>query len=63
MMKFNTQVGINAVNPNASLEIEASNSLSPSNTDGLLVPRINTFPVINPTVNQNGNVSMFDNRR
>jgi len=48
------QVGINTVNPKAVLDIEASNLATPANTDGLLVPRINSFPATNPTVDQNG---------
>ena len=48
------QVGINNTNPKASLDIEASNSVAPTNTDGLLIPRIDTFPAVDPTVVQQG---------
>lgn len=48
------QVGVNTTNPNAVLDIEASSRTSPSNNDGLLIPRINTFPGTNPTASQNG---------
>ena len=48
------QVGINTTNPNAALDIEASNSTSPSTSDGLLIPRIEAFPSTNPTSAQNG---------
>ena len=48
------QVGINTTNPNAALDIEASNPTSPSTSDGLLIPRIEAFPSTNPTSAQNG---------
>ena len=46
------QVGIGTGSPKALLDISASNPSNPSNTDGLLVPRIDAFPVVNPTVEQ-----------
>jgi hypothetical protein len=49
-----SQVGINTTSPAAQLEIKASNIASPTNTDGILIPRINTFPATNPTVAQQG---------
>lgn len=48
------QVGINTTTPNAQLEIKSSNQASPSNTDGILIPKIDAFPATNPTVAQNG---------
>ena len=48
------QVGINTTNPKAQLDIKASNQVAPQNTDGILIPRIDAFPVTNPTVDQNG---------
>lgn len=42
------QVGINTQTPNATLEIEASNSANPSNVDGILIPRVDKFPDTNP---------------
>lgn len=48
------QVGINNTNPKASLDITANNPVSPSNTEGLLVPRVSNFPAINPTIQQEG---------
>jgi hypothetical protein len=49
-----SQVGINTTNPQASLDIRATNLNTPSNTDGLLIPRINEFPATNPAASQNG---------
>lgn len=48
------QVGINTTTPNAQLDIRSSSQLNPSNTDGILIPKIDTFPSSNPGVDQNG---------
>ncbi|WP_298303813.1 tail fiber domain-containing protein [Flavobacterium sp.] len=48
------QVGINTTNPNAQLDIRSSNQASPSNTDGILIPKVDTFPATNPTAAQQG---------
>ncbi|WP_033956694.1 tail fiber domain-containing protein [Psychroserpens jangbogonensis] len=48
------RVGINDISPTALLDIEATNSAIPSNTDGILIPRVDAFPAINPTADQNG---------
>lgn len=49
-----SQVGINTTTPNAQLEIKSSNQAAPGNTDGILIPKIDAFPVINPTAAQQG---------
>lgn len=51
-----SQVGINNTDPKASLEITASNVANPSNTDGILVPRVDDFPLSNPGSDQDGMV-------
>jgi len=48
------QVGINTTTPNAQLEIKSSNQSAPSNTDGILIPKMDAFPVTNPTAAQQG---------
>ncbi|MGV3695738.1 tail fiber domain-containing protein [Flavobacterium sp.] len=48
------QVGINTTAPNAQLEIKSSNQAAPANTDGILIPKIDAFPAINPTAAQQG---------
>lgn len=48
------QVGINTTTPNAMLEVVPSSATTPSNTDGVIVSRINAFPATNPTVSQQG---------
>lgn len=46
------QVGIGTVNPNATIDIVASNQATPTNNDGILIPRIDVFPATNPTLAQ-----------
>jgi len=48
------RVGMNDTAPDARLDIEAINQATPSNTDGILIPRIDAFPATNPGVDQNG---------
>ena len=48
------QVGIGNTSPNAQLDISSSNQATPANTDGILIPKIDTFPTTNPTVLQQG---------
>ncbi|MBL0013900.1 MAG: hypothetical protein IPP30_09270 [Flavobacterium sp.] len=48
------QVGINTTSPEAQLDIRSSNQALPSNTDGVLIPKIDDFPVVNPTAAQQG---------
>ena len=50
----NGKVGINDISPTALLDIEAANRATPTNTDGILIPRIDAFPSSNPTATQNG---------
>src|SRR6476660_4064182 len=42
------QVGINTTTPGAQLEISSSNQATPANTDGLLIPKVDAFPAVNP---------------
>ncbi|NHM06676.1 hypothetical protein G4D82_05545 [Flavobacterium sp. CYK-4] len=53
-MCVRAQVGINTTVPNAQLEIKSSNEAAPVNTDGLLIPKVDTFPATNPTAAQQG---------
>ncbi len=48
------QVGINTTSPASTLDITASNEALPSNTDGILIPRVQAFPVVDPTADQDG---------
>lgn len=48
------QVGIGTTNPNATLDIISSSVTNPSNDEGILIPKMNNFPSVNPTINQDG---------
>lgn len=48
------QVGVGNTDPKATLDISASNITSPTNEDGILIPRIDNFPTTNPTADQDG---------
>ncbi len=48
------QVGINTTTPNALLDIRATSATAPTNTDGLLIPKVDVFPTTNPTDAQHG---------
>lgn len=56
LMTFNgfSQVGINTSTPNAQLDIRASNQATPSHTDGILIPKIDAFPLTSPGSDQHG---------
>lgn len=49
-----SQVGINTTTPEARLEIRSSNQATPSNIDGILIPKIDEYPATNPTAAQDG---------
>ncbi|MES2812024.1 MAG: tail fiber domain-containing protein [Bacteroidota bacterium] len=49
-----SQVGINTTDPKAQLDIKSSDQAAPSNTDGILIPKIDTFPGTIPTADQQG---------
>jgi len=49
-----SQVGISTANPQAQLDIVAGSPENPSVIDGILIPRIEKFPSINPGIAQHG---------
>ncbi|MEW4924107.1 hypothetical protein [Algibacter sp. 2305UL17-15] len=49
-----SQVGMGTTNPDAALDVRSSNQATPANTDGVLIPKMDEFPAINPTVAQDG---------
>lgn len=49
-----SQVGIGTTTPSATLDIPSSNVSNPTNTDGILIPRIDNFPSTDPTSAQDG---------
>ncbi|MDT0675969.1 hypothetical protein [Autumnicola musiva] len=48
------QVGIGTTNPRAQLDIVAADKANPAQIDGILIPRIEKFPLTNPGTEQNG---------
>lgn len=48
------QVGVNTTAPNSQLDIRSSNQATPANTDGILIPKVDAFPAVNPTAAQQG---------
>jgi len=48
------QVGIGNNAPKSTLDITASNKPLPANTDGILVPRVDAFPTVDPGADQDG---------
>lgn len=51
---ISAQVGIGTTSPKASLDIEVSDKTNPANIDGILIPRVDKFPITNPTPAQHG---------
>lgn len=58
---LSAQVGIGTTDPGALLDIPASNLATPSATDGILIPRLSTFPAVNPSAAQNGMMVFLTN--
>ncbi|RZJ65275.1 MAG: hypothetical protein EOO50_14320 [Flavobacterium sp.] len=48
------QVGVGTTNPYSQLDVRSSNQAAPANTDGILIPKVDVFPAVVPTVNQQG---------
>lgn len=48
------QVGIGTTAPDAQLDIRSTNQVTPANTDGILIPKVDAFPATNPTAAQQG---------
>jgi len=48
-----SQIGIGITDPKANFDIMVFNIATLTSSDGLLVPRINAYPLVNPTTSQN----------
>ena len=48
------QVGINTTDPKAQLDISIDNPAAPEPSDGILIPRVTSFPATNPSAAQHG---------
>ncbi len=57
------QVGIKNNSPKSIVDVTASNSSAPAITDGLLVPRIDAFPAINPGIDQDGMIVFLNTQQ
>ncbi|MCK7589764.1 tail fiber domain-containing protein [Subsaxibacter sp. CAU 1640] len=55
------QVGVGTTNPQSTLDITASSITSPSNNDGLLIPRLDSFPSVDPGASQDGMMVFLNN--
>lgn len=51
---LSAQVGIGTTSPNAQFDIRSSSQVTPLNTDGILIPKVDVFPATNPTAAQQG---------
>jgi hypothetical protein len=58
-LTLQAQVGINTTTPQSSLDIRSSSQITPKNTDGMLIPVADAFPLINPTPSQDGMLVYF----
>jgi Chaperone of endosialidase len=47
-------IGLNTPTPASQLQITSSNQANPSNTDGIIIPKVDIFPITNPTALQQG---------
>lgn len=55
------QVGINNISPKALLDITVADPADPEPTDGILIPRLTSFPTIDPTLDQHGMLIYMNN--
>jgi hypothetical protein len=58
-LTLQAQVGINTTTPMSSLDIKSSSQNTPTNTDGVLIPTLDAFPITNPTGFQDGMLVFF----
>jgi hypothetical protein len=55
------QVGIYNTDPKASIDISAVNPASPGSDEGVLIPKLTSFPATNPGVDQHSMLIYMDN--
>jgi len=55
------QVGIDTIDPKATLDIPAKNPANPDGTEGFLIPRITSFATTDPTADQDGMLVYMNN--
>ncbi|PHS07974.1 MAG: hypothetical protein COA88_07635 [Kordia sp.] len=57
----NAQIGVYTTSPQSSLDILAKNEATPASDEGVLIPRLTSFPVIKPGTEQNSMLVYIDN--
>jgi hypothetical protein len=60
-MCISAQIGIYNTSPQAVLDVAATNMISPSSEEGVLIPRLTSFPVTDPGLAQNAMLIYMDN--
>lgn len=60
-MCISAQIGVYNTSPQATLDVAATNMVSPNSDEGVLIPRLTAFPVTNPSVAQNAMLIYMDN--
>jgi len=60
-MCISAQIGIYNTSPRAVLDVSATNMISPNSDEGVLVPRLTSFPITNPGIAQNAMLVYMDN--
>ena len=60
-MSITAQIGIFNTSPQAVLDVSSTNESSPSSEDGILIPRLTSFPAVSPGVAQNAMLIYMDN--
>ncbi len=60
-MCTSAQIGIFNTSPQAVLDVAATNMISPSSEEGVLIPRLTSFPATDPGLAQNAMLIYMDN--
>ena len=55
------QVGIGTFNPQSSLDIRVGDPANPNSNEGVLIPRITSFPTVDPALAQHGMLVYMNN--
>jgi hypothetical protein len=60
-MSTQAQIGIHTNNPEATIDIVATNPSNPGSNEGILIPKLNDFPATNPGIHQHSMLTYIDN--
>lgn len=61
IMNMSAQIGVYNTSPQALLDVTATNIASPNSDEGVLIPRLTSFPIINPGGAQNSMLIYMNN--